>query len=198
MRQGSVRVRKGDQVDRQQLLGTIGLSGKTEFPHLHLGVRYRGDVVDPFLGAEAVAGCGVKGKPLWQPAVLADLEYRPSGILASGFTDKVPNLMQVVSGQHRHERLDRAAANLVYWVLIFGLQPGDEEVLRLLAPDGSVLLQRQGPPAKKHKARWFTYSGKRIRRPLVPGVYRGEYQLLRTIDGRNRAVLKSATKVRIE
>ena len=44
MRQGSVRVRKGDQVRDRQRLGTIGLSGKTEFPHLHLSVRFRGKV----------------------------------------------------------------------------------------------------------------------------------------------------------
>ena len=44
MRQGSVRVRKGDRVRDRQRLGTIGLSGKTEFPHLHLSVRFRGKV----------------------------------------------------------------------------------------------------------------------------------------------------------
>ena len=76
MRQGSVQVHKGDQVYRQQPLGSIGLSGKTEFPHLHFGVRYLDEVVDPFLGVGAEEGCGVNGEPLWEPNLLADLSYR--------------------------------------------------------------------------------------------------------------------------
>jgi hypothetical protein len=67
-----------------------------------------------------------------------------------------------------------------------------------LAPDGSVLLQKRSQPAKTHKARRFSYSGKRRRHPWAPGTYRGEYQLLRKIDGRNQVVLKSTTKVDIE
>jgi len=198
MRQGSVRVRTGDLVNRQQPLGIIGLSGKTEFPHLHFGVRYQGKVVDPFLGAGAKAGCGVEGKPLWEPDLLTNLAYRPSGILASGFTDQVPTLNEAVSGLHRHDHLGRKAENLVFWVMIFGLQPGDEETLRIMAPDGTVLLRKQGRPAKKHKARWFTYSGKRAQRPWAAGTYVGEYELLRTTGGRRQVVLKSTAKVRME
>lgn len=198
MRLGSLQVRKGDQVNRQQALGTIGLSGKSQFPHLHLGVTYRGKVVDPFLGAEAQAGCGVKGKPLWEPDLLADLAYRSSGVLASGFTDQVPTLDEVVSGLHRHDHLDRKARNLVFWVMIFGLQPGDEEVLRVISPDGRVLVRKQGGPAKKHKARWFTYSGKRTQRTWAPGTYKGEYQLLRTTGGQKQVVLKSTASARVD
>ncbi len=198
MRQGSVRVRQGDRVSRQQPLGSIGLSGRTQFPHLHLGVRYQGQVVDPFLGAGAKTGCGVEGKPLWAPDLLAELAYRPSGVLAAGFTDQVPSRDQVTAGGHRHERLARHAPNLVFWVLIFGLQPGDEEVLRVIAPDGTVLVVKQGPAAKAHKARWFSYSGKRARRPWPPGTYKGEYQLLRTTAGRRQVALSTTAMVRIE
>ncbi|MEE1555994.1 MAG: M23 family metallopeptidase, partial [Alphaproteobacteria bacterium] len=110
LRQGSLRVQKDEKVKRGQALGTIGLSGKAEFPHLHLSVRCRGAVVDPFLGARVKAGCGVTGRPLWQPALLAELAYRPSGVLASGFGDQVPSLKQVIAGRHRHDRLDRTPA----------------------------------------------------------------------------------------
>jgi hypothetical protein len=53
----------------------------------------------------------------------------------------------------------------VFWVMIFGLQPGDEEVLQIIAPNGEVLATSKGKPATKHKVRWFAYSGKRARRP---------------------------------
>ncbi|MBT4703415.1 MAG: M23 family metallopeptidase, partial [Rhodospirillaceae bacterium] len=198
MRMGSIRVRKGDHVKRQQPLGIIGLSGKTEFPHLHLSVRYRGKVVDPFLGAGAKPGCGVKGKPLWEPDLLPDLAYRPSGVLASGFTEKIPTLNQIVAGGHRNDHLGRKAPNLVFWVMIFGRQPGDVETLRVIAPDGTVLVQKQGQPAKRHKARWFTYTGKRARRPWAAGTYKGEYQLSRTAGNGRQVVLKTTATVGLE
>jgi hypothetical protein len=198
MRQGSVRVRKGERVNRRQKLGTIGLSGKTEFPHLHLSVRHRGKVVDPFLGAGAESGCGVSGQPLWEAALLPKLAYRPSGVLAAGFTARVPTLKQVTAGQHRHGKLGRKAANLIFWVLIFGRQPGDEEMLQITAPDGRVLSRNQGRPANKYKARWFTYNGKRGRAPWPPGIYRGEYQLWRTTGGRRQAILEATAKVHVE
>ena len=198
MRQGSVQVHKGDQVYRQQPLGSIGLSGKTEFPHLHFGVRYLDEVVDPFLGAGAEEGCGVNGEPLWEPNLLADLSYRASGILSSGFTDQVPTKNEVVSGQHRHKRLGRNAPNLVFWVMVFGVHTGDEEELQIITPDGRVLVRKQEKSAKKHKIRWFTYSGKRARGPWMTGTYKGKFQLVRTTGSGRKVVLKSTTMVSIE
>ena len=180
------------------MLGSIGLSGKTEFPHLHLSVRYQDTVVDPFVGPGAEVGCGVKGKPLWEPELMADLVYRPSGVLSSGFTDQVPTKNQVVSGEHRHKFLGRNASNLVFWVMIYGVQPGDEESLRIIMPDGHVLVQKTGQPAKKHNIRWFTYSGKRAQGPWMPGEYRGEYKLVRKTESGGKVVLQSTTAVRVE
>ena len=49
MRQGSLRVRSGQHVRAGDVLGQVGLSGDTEFPHLHLSVRLNGGIVDPFV-----------------------------------------------------------------------------------------------------------------------------------------------------
>ena len=38
---------RGQPVRRGQLIGHVGLSGSTTGPHLHWGVRYRGDWLDP-------------------------------------------------------------------------------------------------------------------------------------------------------
>jgi len=48
LREGSVAVRKGQRVDRGEVLGFVGLSGDTEFPHIHFEVRRNGRVIDPF------------------------------------------------------------------------------------------------------------------------------------------------------
>ncbi len=48
MAKGSIRVKPGDVVSVGQPLGQIGLSGLTEYPHLHFTVRHDSKVVDPF------------------------------------------------------------------------------------------------------------------------------------------------------
>jgi hypothetical protein len=45
---GSVTVKPGDRVAGGQSIARVGLSGRTQFPHLHLTVRHRGRVIDPF------------------------------------------------------------------------------------------------------------------------------------------------------
>ena len=57
MRRGSVAVKTGDIVVAGQRLGLVGLSGMTEFPHLHFEVVNGGSVVDPFLGTENPRAC---------------------------------------------------------------------------------------------------------------------------------------------
>ncbi|MFB9994747.1 M23 family metallopeptidase [Deinococcus oregonensis] len=50
LQQGSVRVQPGDQVQAGQVLGTVGNSGNTTEPHLHLGVNVGATEEDPFSG----------------------------------------------------------------------------------------------------------------------------------------------------
>ena len=125
-------------------------------------------------------------------------EDASNNILASSFTDRVPTNNEVVSGQHRYDDLGRNAPNLVFWVMIFGLQAGDEEQLEVIAPDGSVLVRKQGELAKKHQIRWFTYTGKRARGPWMTGEYKGKYKLIRTTESGRNVVSETTTTVRIK
>ncbi len=204
LRFGSVTVAKGDRVRRGQRLGIMGLTGKTEYPHLHMSVRYQGKVVDPFVGPDAVPGCGVKGQPIWEPGLLDKLAYRPSGILGAGFTDQKPRMADILSGEHRYRRLSRDAANLIFWVLIYGLQPGDEMDFRITDPTGRQITKHRSKPAKKHKIRWFSFAGKRGRGAWPAGTYTGEYRLLRQRQGqgqgqgRGQQVIAVETSAKVE
>jgi murein DD-endopeptidase MepM/ murein hydrolase activator NlpD len=44
---GPVLLRSGETVRTGQLIGHVGLSGRTTGPHLHWGMRYRGQWLDP-------------------------------------------------------------------------------------------------------------------------------------------------------
>lgn len=46
-RSGAVLLRPGDRVRAGQTIGHVGLSGRTTGPHLHWGLRYRGEWLDP-------------------------------------------------------------------------------------------------------------------------------------------------------
>ena len=63
MKKGSIRVAKGDAVVAGTPLGEVGLSGMTEFPHVHFTVRHGDTEVDPFALAPSgtAASCAFAG-----------------------------------------------------------------------------------------------------------------------------------------
>ena len=66
MARGSIRVKPGDVVAAGAPIGRVGLSGNTEYPHLHMTVRHNGVVVDPFAPAaprRAICGPRKRGRP---------------------------------------------------------------------------------------------------------------------------------------
>ena len=195
LRQGSVAVKPGDTVKAGQRLGLIGLSGQTEFPHVHFEVRLNGQRVDPFVGAGQSEGCGEGARPLWTATALEALAYRPSGLLTAGFAPGKPDAVAVQDGRYRSEDLSRDAGALVFWVEVFGVQRGDDERLRLVAPDGKALAEKR-ETVSGNKARWFSYAGKKRPADAWPaGTYRGEYRLTRTRDGRAETVLEVTREV---
>ncbi|MEZ5722897.1 MAG: M23 family metallopeptidase [Paracoccaceae bacterium] len=82
LRAGSVAVAEGDRVERGDRIGLVGYSGHTEFPHVHLGVRHDGAVIDPF-DSDGTRVCGADDGPdddLWA----APPGYRAGGVVAAG------------------------------------------------------------------------------------------------------------------
>ena len=54
-RSGPVLLRAGEAVRTGQLIGHVGMSGRTTGPHLHWGMRYRGQWLDPVRILRAMA-----------------------------------------------------------------------------------------------------------------------------------------------
>lgn len=190
MRRGSVRVKPGDWVSAGQVLGLVGLSGNTEFPHLHFEVRFEGRPVDPFVGLVRKDECAPGEAPLWDAAALAALTYRPTGVLQAGFAAQAPDTGAVERGDLDATQLAADAPALVFWVEVFGIRAGDREMLQFVAPDGRILAERQHV-LDRNLARRFGFVGKK-RPPLSwsRGEYRGRYRLLREEKGQTRTVLE--------
>jgi hypothetical protein len=184
LRRGSVSVRPGDAVERGQVLGLVGLSGDTEFPHLHFEVRYRRQPVDPFVGLEPGAPCALGRQPLWRPEALEAFAYVDTGLLDAGISGRLPAVIAGSVDRDRTGRFTAASPTVIFWVQIFGARADDLEEVRLLAPDGRVIAEQRGHIGR-NLAQWLVYVGRpRANGKWLDGTYRGEYRLLRGAGGR--------------
>lgn len=136
LREGSVAVAKGDRVAMGAMLGQVGYSGQTQFPHLHISVRKDGKVVDPF-NTDEITTCGEDDGPqddLWTSSP----DYVAGGLIAVGMATGVPSYEDVKSGAARHDVLPAKASALVGWAYVFGGRSGDFVEITLTDPEGKA------------------------------------------------------------
>lgn len=180
LKQRSVRATVGQQVERGDELGLVGLSGKTEFPHVHFTVRHAGQVIDPFTGRANTGGCGIQGLALWRDSAVT---YEEVALYNAGFSGVEPQADAIRNGQLVTEMMSSEVGMLVLWVDMFGVKAEDRLRFRITAPDGAVLLDRE-QRIDRTQARRFAFSGLRRRASQWPsGLYKGEVELQRTLGG---------------
>ncbi|WP_395671821.1 M23 family metallopeptidase [Phenylobacterium sp.] len=156
---GSVRVKVGDQVTTGQPIAKVGLSGNTEFAHVHLSVRRDGQRVDPFAPQPRAPGACAPQPTLWAPAVARQLGYKAGAILNAGFAAGPVQAADVEAGGIA--RPTAAAPYFVAYARAIGLEGGDELELSLTAPDGAVLATNRSKPMDRDKAQYFAFVGKK-------------------------------------
>ncbi len=193
LRQGSVRVQVGDAVQIGQPLGLVGLSGTTEFPHLHLAVRHHGQVVDPFTGQRGGTGCtqGIQGtgRGLWSVSVPAEaLAYQGRHLFQAGFSDQAVSRQLLDDGG-----LPSATAHgeaLVAYATLIHLEAGDVFTLTLTGPAGFRQVVANTEPMDRFKAQYYQMAGRRLTAERwPPGVYRAT---ARVTDAVGQSVLEES------
>lgn len=179
MRKGSVQVKEGDAVTKGQRLGFIGLSGSTEFPHVHLQVSHEGRVIDPFTGQGMETACGLAdAKGLWDANAQRVLGYRAGGFVTGGFSSAMPDLNGITKGQFRETQLDPAAPMIVFWSEGYGLRGGDRYHMSLTGPDGKNIAEIKD--IQPHpQAVTLRLIGKKNNGWLQKGSYTGIYRVTR-------------------
>jgi murein DD-endopeptidase MepM/ murein hydrolase activator NlpD len=176
MQKGSLVVRPGQAVVAGQVLGRVGLSGMTEYPHLHFTVRHEGKVIDPFAQDLAADSCG-EGKPLWSGKVKASLAYRASEVLNSGFAPRQLTRADIEAGA---PPLDEDPPALAAFVRAIGLKKDDVQTLSLTGPDGQTIATQTAKPLESDKAEQFLLVGrKRPPNGWPPGAYTAHYKIER-------------------
>jgi hypothetical protein len=177
MAKGSVVVKPGQHVAAGDKIGQVGLSGNTEYPHLHLSVRHNGTLVDPFSFGSTEA-CG-SGQSLWNEALAVTLQYREIEALNRGFVSKPITMEDIESGDVLSHPLTKDSA-LVAYTRVIGLRAGDVQSLTIFAPDGSTFASQTFPPSDADKAQAFISIGRRNPKDdWQSGKYRAEYTVRR-------------------
>jgi murein DD-endopeptidase MepM/ murein hydrolase activator NlpD len=178
MARGSIVVKPGQAVGAGAPLGRVGLSGLTEFPHLHLTVRHAGQIVDPFAPDPAQAESCRPQASLWTPQALAAMPYHAGAILNAGFSEAQLRMDDVEGGAV--PPVTAASPLLIAYVRAIALLPGDEAELELKGPDGAVLAKSRRPALVNWRAQDLVYVGKK--RPATGwprGVYTADYRVWR-------------------
>ncbi|HEY9235691.1 MULTISPECIES: M23 family metallopeptidase [Phenylobacterium] len=170
--QGSVKVKVGDQVAAGAPIAKVGLSGQTEYPHVHLTVRKDGVMIDPFAPNLAPGSCdgAAAGGGMWTPQAAKAMAYKAGTVLNAGFAAAPVSMASIEAGA-----LPRPTTTspLIAYVRAINLRGGDVQELTLTGPDGRVLATSAQPPLDRAKAQYMFFVGKKA--PAAGAWARGRY-----------------------
>ena len=175
LKNGSVAVQQGQRVGARTVLGQVGLSGQTQFPHVHIVLREKGAVVDPFNPSGNVS-CGLRApeETLWRDP----MPYVAGGLIDIGVSTEIPDYQDVKAGTAAATQLTPDSAALVVFGFGYGSKPGDVMRLSISGPAGEIITKNV--EIAKQQAQLFRAVGKK--RPSggwPPGSYTAAVTFLR-------------------
>ena len=181
LRQNSINVKQGQRVKRGDKIGLVGMSGMTQFPHLHYGLIQNNQVVDPFTGKNASQKCGLESpKPLWDEDLM--LTYSPVTIKALGFTNNVPSLDSLGKNASSIDKLTLQDNKIVFWSILLGVRVDDQITLTITDPNNKVFSE-QNITQDKDRARQLYFIGKNLKTTkLIEGAYTGKITITRQTE----------------
>lgn len=178
MRKGSLRAAAGQQVSKGEVLGKIGLSGDTAFPHLHLQVEHKGKFIDPYTGTHMQQLCADSLQSLWSADAAKQLAYVEGGVLGAGFATHVPIKGEIQKSPPQLTRTTGSDSVLLFWGEFYGLDEGDEVYVALLSPEREVLAEQRDTLPHSRAVQHY-YSGKKRADSWPQGMYRGVLRVTR-------------------
>lgn len=205
LKYGSVVVKRGDKVEKGQIIGQVGLSGLTNFPYLEFTVKMNGKQLDPFTGEDAVSGkaevaCDSQDiYPLWDKATEKSLTYVNTAVLSSGFSSKVPNALGAREGKYTSKTIYNNTKLLSFWVDILGVSAGDKLRITVNSPEGTEIYNDTKAFAAE-KRHLFQFIGVKLDEDKTTwpvGQYTARVELIGTSTGKDRTLLDSSTLVDI-
>jgi murein DD-endopeptidase MepM/ murein hydrolase activator NlpD len=128
LRRGSVAVTDGQSVKRGELLGLVGSSGRSNWPHLHFEVRKDGASLDPFAGE-----CSPT-ESLWADQLAYQNAFK---VTDAGLTDQPATFAALLERPPTLNAFPLNAAGFRFWLQVAN-QPAAQTRFELLAPGGAL------------------------------------------------------------
>lgn len=172
LRKDSLKVKVGDVVKEGQELGLVGLSGSTEFYHVHLTVAHNNKQIDPFaFGARETCDSGVS-------LFKTDALYKSRLFLGGGFTDDGDYSFKDIelSSHLPRPKLD---GRLYIYAYVLGLKRGDRIRTQIL--NGTrVVFNDEGVAVDRDKAAYGRFIGTnlKVKNSSTRGVYKLRFEIL--------------------
>jgi len=167
----SIRVSVGDEINAGDIIGEVGLSGLTDHPHLHISLLDKSDTVvrevDPFYGPQS--DCGLEPKSLWLNHELME-KHAATGIVYNyGFAFENITAEHAMSGEYLHAQPEYTE-EFIAFVDIFSVNRGDKLTVTILDSSNNVFAKREHEFGK-YQARYFLFAGKNLRGEKLYGEY---------------------------
>jgi len=190
MKENSINIQVGDTVVAGQQIGSVGLSGLTEYPHLHFDVRKNGKRIDPFDGTLTGSSCGVGSENnLWE--VLPP--YETMSLMPLVFSDEL--LTRQSRWQVQPSQISKNAPALVLTGRAWNLREGDHWLFHIIRPDGVNATERSMTIDKNRQSNWY---GNKLPRPkggFMTGTWKGKLMVLRQHEDGTVTRYESETEV---
>ncbi|MEH6631936.1 MAG: M23 family metallopeptidase [Halopseudomonas aestusnigri] len=197
LRKGSIAVKVGDKVKAGDILGVVGLSGKTEFTHLHFEVKKKNVRFDPFTGTEAI-GCRIpQSNSFWNEKAQNILKYIRTGLIEAQFSSEIPDYKRLpLSDERSRIAIGIDADTLIYWIQAWGIKIADRITITYTDPLGKVSTNQK--VLKENQALHFQYLGmKRSPKGWVSGRYVGKVKLERIVAGAWQIIFSNSSEITI-
>jgi hypothetical protein len=181
LKQNSIVVKQSQTLEIGDKIAQVGLSGLTQFPHLHFGILQDNKVIDPFTGLDNTQGCGKRKASLWKKEL--DLSYKPILIHNLGFSNDIPELTQIERNGNSNSDIKLDSEIMTFWTVLLGVQKDDKITLEIRDPNNKIFAKRN-IIQDKTRARQFYYAGRRTnRKPLIEGAYTANVKVEREFKG---------------
>jgi len=177
LRKGSVAIKAGDRITAGTKLGQVGFSGMAGFPHVHLLVRHRGEVHDPFGGkpngdATCTTEGGKAGGNLWNTTATKALAYRDGDILEAAFHAAPHQLNDLETAKAESGKPQPSWPAIVATLWAINLSADDRIDVTLQGPVGLVATNMA--TLDRSKAQHMLFAGrKKPEGGGPPGTYTG-------------------------
>ncbi|NVJ70030.1 MAG: M23 family metallopeptidase [Alphaproteobacteria bacterium] len=171
LKRGSLKVKEGDIVTAGDTVAQIGLSGETEYPHLHFMVRKEGLDIDPFDGGAFERGCSTDTKGLWANPI----PYQKSILLPVQFGAGAPTSDTV--WESGAPTLSISSEALILTARAFHVRRADLWHFEIRDPHGRLFLEKKKLINKDRQFHFQYFGRKKPKGGFTPGIWTGTVRI---------------------